>query len=203
MAGGQDGYSRFVRIVRILLPAVALTILVGLFVISKRIDLNEARRGLDINRLISEQGIGSPSFRGTTPDGAIVTLRATRAVPSATSPGAFNATEVAFSVKDKNGLQITLDAAEAYIPAGGELATLSGGVKLAVSTGIRLETEELWAAPDFTSMGTPGKLMAEAPFGTIEAGAMQMTSELAENGERSYRLVFEQGVKLVYMPVTE
>mgnify|MGYP006314263865 FL=1 len=75
---------------------------------------------------------------------------------------------------------------------------MSGGVRVETSAGYRLETGDLTGRLDRTQLSAPGAVVAEAPFGRIDAGAMQL--DRADGNAGDSILVFKNRVRLVYDP---
>ena len=75
---------------------------------------------------------------------------------------------------------------------------LSGGVSIETSTGYTITATGLVASTAQTEVVSDGAVTANAPFGTLDAGSMTLTS--ASDDPAAYVLVFNQGVKLIYDP---
>ena len=202
MASGVGGYSRFVRILKIGLPLLSLAILSTLFLFSSRIDLNAPSPidGIDVDRLVAEQGIGAPNFVGTTSNGGTIHLSAGRAIPDANDTGVFDVTEISARIDEPTGASLNFSAPLAALTAKTQSATFSGGVQMQSSEGLTIQTPQLSITDNFAEITADQKVYATAPFGTLEAGAMQI-SRAAENSDAAgYRFVFTNGVRLVYTP---
>ena len=202
MARGSGGYSTFVRILKIGLPLLSLGILSTLFLFSSRIDLSQPSpiEGVDVDRLIAEQGIGTPQFVGKTTDGAAVHVQAQRAIPNLRPDGGLDATMVQARIDEPSGAVLRLSAPSATFRNQTDDATLSGGVQINSSAGLVVMTDSLEIGRNFDAITAPGTVTATAPFGELQAGAMQITRDSQENGSTGYRIVFNNGVKLVYRP---
>ena len=77
-----------------------------------------------------------------------------------------------------------------------DLAFLEGVVSVDTSDGFHLLTRDLTTRLDVTYAETKSAVRGEAPFGTLEAGGMLLSSG---DGDGNL-LVFNGGVKLIYEP---
>lgn len=202
MAQAFGGYSTFVRILKIGLPLLSLAILSTLFLFSSRIDLSQPSPidGVDVDRLIAEQGIGTPQFVGQTTDGASVHMQARRAIPNLDPDGGLDATMVQARIDEPSGDVLNLSAPIASFRNQTDDATLSGGVALSSSVGLQMTTDSLEIGRNFDNITAPGEVQAIVPFGQLQAGAMQISRAPAQSGPSGYRFVFTNGVKLIYTP---
>jgi lipopolysaccharide export system protein LptC len=86
MAGraALDGWSRLVALLKVLLPLTALAILSTLFLISNRINPDDALpyAEVDVEARLKEPRITAPTYAGTTSDGAALEVTAAEARPS-------------------------------------------------------------------------------------------------------------------------
>lgn len=60
-----------------------------------------------------------------------------------------------------------------------------------------IKTALLEAATDHSVLTAPGTVKAVAPYGTLTAGSMRLSSD--DDGA-THVLVFNDGVKLIYLP---
>lgn len=200
MAVRDNVHSRVVFWLKIILPLAALAILSTLFLFSRRIDTDAALpyAEVDVEDLARNQRLTAPQYAGVTDDGAAVTVTARVARPRSIGDAA-EAESVSARYETPGGLSITLGANEGTLDDTAGRLTLAGDVEIETSTGYRLTTTRLDSALDRTELHSDGVVRAEAPFGTIEAGALQVRHEDAE--VPGYLMVFSKGVKLVYQPV--
>ncbi|MFT3690642.1 LPS export ABC transporter periplasmic protein LptC [Paenirhodobacter sp.] len=194
----DNRHSRLVALAKLVLPLAALALLSTLFLVSERVDpsLASLYADVDVDELAREQRIGTPQFAGMTEDGAAVMVRASAALPDVDATGA-TARDMVARIEAKDGLSADIIAKTGRIdPAGGQVL-LSGGVAMQTSTGYRMHTPEMTLRTDRSRVTAPAKVRAEAPFGTIDAGAMELSRPSAET---PYDLAFKDGVKLIYQP---
>lgn len=187
--------TRIVRWLRVLLPLAALAILSTLFLFGKTPDTepNIPYAEVDAQNMAREPRMTAPQYAGVTPDGAAISLSAAEATPA--SADGTTARGLHLSWKSPDGLTADLTA-----PLAGQAdgtISLSGGVTMTTSTGWRLRAPQIEAATDRSRITTADGVMADAPFGQIEAGTMEL---LPGTDPRDHILNFTGGVRLLYQP---
>ncbi|MFN6951399.1 MAG: LPS export ABC transporter periplasmic protein LptC [Albidovulum sp.] len=199
MAVRDNVHSQVVFWLKIVLPLIALAILSTLFLFSRRIDTDAALpyAEVDVEDLARNQRLTAPHYAGITADGAEVTVTAGVARPVRDS-GAAEAESVSARYEMRGGLSITLDARQGVLDDAASRLILAGDVEIATSTGYRVTAARLVSALDRTELHSDGAVRAEAPFGTIDAGRLEVRHMDAEVS--GYLVVFSEGVKLVYRP---
>ncbi len=197
MALADNAYSRFVQIIKVALPLIALGLLSTLFLFSRSIDPADAIpfSDIDVAQIAEEQSLAAPKFSGVTSDGSTISLRAEAARPDLTDPRLLKVTNVIADILTSSGTQIAVLSDEALYDGAGDTLELLGRVRVNTSTGFELRTDAIIADLAHTGLVTEGPVSGFSPAGTLEAGRMQMTS-----AEGSQVLVFKDGVKLVYEP---
>lgn len=200
MTARGNVYSRVIFWVKIALPLMALVILSTLFLFSRRIGTEGALpfAEVDVDALVREQRLTEPEFLSMTDDGAALSIAASTARPNSAAGGA-SAENLVAAYEAEDGLRIDLTAATGLIDREAGRMALSGGVEIVTSTGYRMTTAGLDSALDQTELVSDGTVRAEAPYGTIDAGGMEISHGGA--GTDGYVLVFNKGVKLIYEPV--
>lgn len=197
MATAGDGHSRLVFWLKIVLPLIALAILSTLFLVSRNIGGNGTVpfSDVDLDALARDPQLSAPQYSAMTEDGAALTVQSDLARPTAAG---VVATAIAARYESQGGLRIDLSAAEGSFDEVAGTLSMSGGVEVETSSGYRLETGDLTGRLDRTQLSAPGAVVAEAPFGRIDAGAMQLDREDGNSGDSI--LVFKNRVRLVYDP---
>lgn len=203
MLRSDNQYSRFIALLKILLPVSALALLSTMFLISKSVDpttsLSYAR--VNLEELTGDQRIDSPRFSSVTEDGAAITFSAKSAVPDPDQTNVFSAEGLAARIETPDGGAVDINASKALINGSSNIVDLSGGVTLVTSTNYHIATNGLSTAMDTTSAKTLGPVEADGPMGHLTAGQAEITREGEESD--TYLLVFKGGVKLIYDPKTE
>jgi lipopolysaccharide export system protein LptC len=194
-----DRHTRVVGWLKVALPLMALAILSTLFLLADRIDPEAALpyAEVDVEDLAREPRMTAPTYSGTTSDGAALTLSAEEARPATGDTGA-KAKGLRLQLDTPDGAKTDLRATDARLdPTAGEVV-LSGGVIVTTSTGYVLETAEVAARLDRSGLESRAPVTAEGPAGQLSAGGMTLGQDNRTPGD--YVLVFNGGVRLVYLP---
>lgn len=186
--------TRIVTWLRVILPLAALAILSTLFLLSRRPDPEGAipYATVDAEARARDPHITAPSYAGVTADGATLALTADRATPGQ-GGGVAAAEGLRLDWKGVDGLELVLTAPTATMQQGTIL--LDGGVRLAASTGWRIEAPRIEAATDRSRIAATGGVSAAAPFGDVTAGAVELRRQ-----QDHALLDFTGGVRLIYRP---
>ncbi|SOC15045.1 hypothetical protein [Rhodobacter maris] len=198
MLGRESRHSLLVHWAKLALPLSALVLLSTLFLFSSRVDPTTASiyAKVDVNALVAEPRLTAPEYSGMTEDGAALTVRAKTATPDPKGHGA-SAREVIAKLEAADGGVTDLTASTGVVdPSAGQIA-LSKGVAVQTSGGYRMATDTAEIATDRSLIRAPGAVRGEAPFGTIEAGRMEIGRAAPD---APYDLLFNGGVKLIYQP---
>jgi lipopolysaccharide export system protein LptC len=194
-----DQHTRVVGWLKVALPLMALAILSTLFLVADRIDPDAALPDaeVDVETLAREPRMTAPSYAGTTTDGAALALTAEEARP-ADATGPAKAAGLRLTLETPDGGTTFLTAATAVMDRAARQVVLSGGVTVTTGTGYRLETGEVVAKLDRSGLQSRGEVTASGPAGRIRADRMTLGQDNRTPG--AYLLVFNGGVRLVYMP---
>lgn len=193
-------HSRVVFWLKIVLPLLALAILSTLFLFSRRIDTDAALpyARVDVEALARDPRLTSPEYSAVTEDGAAVALTARTARTGQGAGDGTSAEDLVAAYETPGGLRIDISAREGRIDRPGGRMRLSGDVEIVTSTGYTMLTEGLDGALDRTDLRSDGGVTAEAPFGRITAGQMEIRHE--STGNPGYVLDFKTDVMLIYDP---
>lgn len=199
MPSHNNRYSRMVAWLKVLLPLIALGLLSTMFLISKTIDptksLTYAR--VDLDEVMREQKIASPTFSSVTKDGAAITFSAESARPEE-GKNRYSAHGMIARIETPDGATVDINAQDAMIDGGTNQIDLSGGVTLVTSTQYTIRTNKLATSIDATDIQSDGPVTADGPMGSLAAGHASISQH--DNHSGTYLLVFKDGVKLVYDP---
>jgi lipopolysaccharide export system protein LptC len=194
-----DSHTRMVGWLKVALPLMALAILSTLFLVADKIDPEDALpyAEVDVEDLAREPRMTAPSYAGTTSDGGALTLTADEARPE-TEGTAAEAQGLRLELATPDGGRTQLRAATAVMDQAGQQVLMSGGVIVTTDTGYRLETAEVVAKLDRSSLQSLGAVQATGPAGEITAGGMTLNQDNQTPG--AYLLVFNTDVRLIYLP---
>ncbi len=195
----MDRHTRVVGWLKVTLPLMALAILATLFLLADRIDPEAALpyAEVDVEDLAREPRMTAPTYAGTTSDGGALTLSADEARPSADGAPA-RAQALRLQLDTPDGAATNLTAADAVLDNVEREIVLSGGVVITTSTGYRVETAEMTAKLDRSGLQSQTPVTAKGPAGDLSAGGMTLGQDNRTPG--GYLLVFNGGVRLVYLP---
>lgn len=191
-------HSKVVGLLKVVLPLVALAILSTLFLAQRTIDPQDAipYAEVDVADRLREPRVTDAAYAGVTEDGASLTLQAADARPGvAGTPNGGQATTVTGRIETPDGAVTDLVAGTALMDSGARKVVLSGGVVVTSSTGYVIAATGISMATDRTALDSDGAVQAQGPLGTLNAGGLHIGPSGA-----GYVVVFNGGVKLVYLP---
>jgi len=202
MAGraALDGWSRLVSWLKVLLPLTALGLLSTLFLVSNRINPEDAipYAEVDVAERLREPRMTAPTYAGTTTDGSSLVVSAAEARPESEGVSGARAQDVVGKLTTPDGKETGLVADTAAMAMNGAEITFSGAVEVTHSSGYRVTTESLAANLRETDLKSTAPVQAEGPAGQITADRMELGP--LPSGGAGYLLVFNGHVKLVYQP---
>ena len=198
--GSDDGWSRLVAWLKVALPLTALALLSTLFLVSNRINPDDALpyANVDVEDRLKEPRITLPTYAGTTSDGAALEVTADEARAAQEGGQGAKAETVRVHVTMPDGARTDLVAERAQMALDQKEIAFEGAVRLDHSTGYSILSERMTARLDETDIRSPSAVTAEGPGGRITAQSMQLTQSGSGSGD--YVLVFNGDVKLVYLP---
>jgi lipopolysaccharide export system protein LptC len=198
LSRGNSAHSRIVASLKVALPLIALGILSTLFLVSRTIDPADAipYAEVDVQDRIREPRMTTPTFAGVTSDGSSLTVLADEARPG-NGDAVGTAVNVHATLALPTGSETTFTAGTASLDTKGKQIELGGGVDIATPQGFRIVTDSLTAALDKTNVTSGGPVTATGPLGNLWSESMAITQQ-GESG--TYVLLFQKGVKLVYLP---
>lgn len=199
MAAAFDNlHSRLVFWLKIILPLLALGVLSTLFLFSRQLEVESMLpyAEVDLQEMAREQRLSGAEFTSMTRDGAALRVSARTARPGA--EGGASAEGLVAAYDTAEGLHVELVAAEGVLDQAAGLLRLGGGVTIVTSSGFTMTTAGLVSRLDQTKMVTDGAVSGKAPFGTIDAGGMEVDGTDPAGSDNV--LVFNKGVRLLYDP---
>ena len=194
-------YSRFITVLKVALPLLALGLLSTMFLVSNRITDSTASipyAKVDLAQRAQEQQITAPFFSGRTSAGHLVAFSAESARPDPDDPNRSSARKMDARIDFVDGSRITISAENAAIDNKSHVATFENGVLIVSSTGYEIRTRQLVAHMREGRLLAPESVTGIAPGGRVEAGKLEVTED-AQTGETT--LFFSDGVKLIYEPL--
>lgn len=192
-----DGWSRLVGWLKVALPLTALGLLSTLFLISNRIDPDRGTFG-DFESRLREPRLTGPIYSTVTDSGSALTIIAAEARPATVGGAPSTAADVTARMTAPDGKRTDLRAAKAELDPATDLLHLTGDVRIDDPNGYRIVTERLDAELSRNAFSSPGPVTATGPTGVITAATMTLKPDPED--EKSYLLVFNGSVKLLYQP---
>lgn len=196
----DNRYSRFVAWVKLALPLAALALLSTLFLFPGepgREAADSAGRA-ELQALMQRRLMRAPTYTSVTEGGGALAVTADTATPRESAPDLFDVSALAVELVAADGGRTTLAARSGVIDRRAQEGTFLGRVRVMTAEGYLLRTERLEATLDGARAVAPLPVRIEGPDLTIEAGAMRATTP--EGGPPAGRMLFKDGVRLLYDP---
>jgi lipopolysaccharide export system protein LptC len=191
-------YSRFVALVKVALPLLALVLLSSLFLAARQPG-EEGASGLttrDVVRIARDQRLDNAVYTAVTDTGGSLVLSARTAVPR-TGTEVVDVTGLDATLHGTDGRVTTLAAETGAVDRAARSGAFSGDVRVATSDGYRLFTEALTASFDGDLIRSDVPVRVLGPRTTITADRMEARAGAV--GPAGV-VVFKGGVRLVYVP---
>ena len=200
MAGYSNAYSRFVMGAKIVLPLMALGLLSTLFLLARDTDREVALpySEAEIETLTEGSRITNPSFAGVNLDGTSLIVAAGIASEDPDIPGRVVIEDMQAEIRTPANVEILMGSDRGTYSRTDGRSVLSGNVHAVTSTGYAISADRLVAVTERSLLRSEGPVRAEGPLGSIEAGEMEIVRTPGAQG--GYVLVFNGGVKLLYLP---
>lgn len=193
--------TRIVRWLRILLPLLALCLLSTLFLFSRESQTESQipYAEVDAEAMARDPRVIAPQYAGVTDDGAQLALTAAEVAPREGG----NASDLRLDWRRPDGLTADVTAPSASMYDG--TIRLRGGVRMTTSSGWTIDAQGIDAAMDRSRLAAGDGIAAEAPFGRLTAGQMELVPDAPGGGGASADdaasiLNFSGGVRLIYQP---
>lgn len=201
----KDTHSRVVRVLRWVLPLVALILLASIFVLSNSSKLQYGLILADskLAELAVGQKITNPQFSGVTRGGDAFTIAAEWALPDAPKPERIELSKPRTTIDFESGRALEVAAGSGLLNLETSEATLADEVNVITSSGFVATSSSLLMNFRTGNLSSGGPVHADSPMGTIDAGSMTLTQDLDENPAGQAVLQFTKSVKLVYKPNEE
>jgi len=201
MPWADNAWSRWVVLLKITLPLIALCLLASIFLLSRRIDPTATLpfSEVDVAGRAREPRMTTPTFSGVASDGSRVTVNASDMRPNLARPGSGTATDLRARMVSLTGETTDVIADHGWIDTEGGTYELTGAVRADLSSGYSIAAPKMNGSLDASALDATGPVEASAPNGRITADAMQIRSDPAHPG--TYLVVFNGNVRLIYQPV--
>lgn len=196
-AGLTNRRSRVVAWLKIVLPLTALVLLSTLFLLARE----RPTQGVAATSLLTEggvarEGIAKPIFSGTNMRGDLMTITAERVQLGVAESVSAEAVQTILILNDGSRLEIR--AGSAIVEPAQTAVRLQNTVTVSSSAGYDVTAPSMMATIDPVRAEAAGPIQATGPAGTLTAGAMALQTDGSGDGQN--RLVFTDGVRVVYTP---
>ena len=197
MAMADNLHSRVVGWTKIVLPLLAIALLSTLFLFARNATGPSEIPVAEITEIAREQRISAPNFAGIAADGSIIEISAKFAQPQEGSLDQLVITSPSLTIDALDGTKLRIFAGQGVIDGVGQTARLTGLARLETSSGYMMETDALSADLATGQVISDGRLAVIAPFGTLEAGRIEIVVPSNEIGQQMH---FTNGVRMLYKP---
>ncbi len=196
---GDNFHTRLVNWAKIILPLVALGLLSTLFLLSRKVDLNDKISIIDVDLVqrAHDQGVTNPSFAGVTLGGEEVSFSAQSVRPDPSDRDILLAERAQAKLRLNGGGVVDISSQRGTANQTEMTALLEGDVRFETTTGYVIRTDSINTRFSTLYAETPGAITGTGPPGDLSAGRMLLTSD-PKTGAAHLR--FTDGVKLIYMP---
>ena len=201
MGLGNDGYTRFVTVTKVVLPLIAIGLLgtVFLFTSDDSLESGFSFSKADLDTLESGMRIVKPRMFGSNPNGDLYNFVADALLPDSLTPSLVEAQKISGEIQYQTGGTVQLSAGKAEFMLEGNQIRLSGGMLVVTSDGYRVTGEGLLAELDTGKLTSNGAVSATGPLGSIQAGNFRV--ELVGTDDEEKQMIwFENGVMLSFKP---
>ncbi len=194
-------YTRWVGLLKITLPLVAIGILSTVFLVQQEDQFEGGLVFTKIDRATLGDGltISNPRYSGITTGGDAFTLAAVRATPDQSKATKLELTDIKAEFSYANGLNVLANAAHGLALISDQVLHLDGGLTGESTNGFMFNGTGGVFDLRSGAFESAGAVTIVGPDQRLEAGKMRVTP--AQNDENQI-LFFEKGVKITYIPAS-
>ncbi len=195
-------YSRFVTVLKVGLPLVALAMLSALFLIQ-----NDDGPGAtitfspgDIAALGAGMRVTNPTLTGSTRGDDRFRFTAEVVVPDAAPPTRATLTGLDGRIDFTDGTAADIAARSGEIDLDAQDLALTGAVRIATSEGLAVTGDDVSVDLRLGVLEARGGVVTEGPMGRIDSETLRIEPSAGAEGARL--ITFGNGVRLVYDPAS-
>ena len=198
-------YSAFIKLVKYIMPIIAITLFSSIFLFKKKNILVPEALSItaELLNLTKKQKIINPKFSGLTNFGDSFILKAFEAMPDSPKPEKIKLTEPNLEFNALRGIGFIVKSNKGSINFIKQSARLNGNVFIEITNGYKILSENIKLNLKLGNLIAPGKVEGYGPSGKVIAGSMEIFRNIdiaAHNANGSLR--FYNGVRLIYLPST-
>jgi lipopolysaccharide export system protein LptC len=203
MPTGPGLYSRFVAILKVGLPLVAVGLLSALFLVQTddRLGGELTFTQGDMEALGSGLRVTNPTFTGTSRGEDRFRFTADLVVPDAAPPTRASITGLSGEVALLGGPEVGLTAESGELDIEGQQLVLTGAVDIETSDGYRMRAPQVTIDLAAGGIEAGDEVASEGPLGRIDSGTLSVAPASEDTASR--RFSFGNGVRVVYDPPPE
>jgi lipopolysaccharide export system protein LptC len=199
MAGRKLTYSQTIFAVKIILPAVAILLIIGVFALSRgqtdQTNLPFSVR--EISERLREQAVANPLYIGSTQNGTEIRVSAERLVPAKGDQKVTTFTTVrAEFIDDQISIGI-ITANQARLDTAADTVEFIGDVMMTDDETRQVNAGKLLTNRDMTNSVFDGSVQLMDRNNSITAEKLEI---LRQTSTSPRRFVFTDNVKLIYIP---
>ena len=200
MRSGPGLYSRFVAILKIGLPLIALGMLSALFLIQSddRLGGEISFSQADLVALGSGLRISNPTFTGTTRNNEPFRFTADMVIPDAAPPTRADIEWLDGRMELQGGLIVDISSDAGVLDIDGQILALDQNVVVETSDGLRVLSARVTVDLQAGLLVASGGVRATSAMGQIDSQTLRIDPHKIEEDARL--ISFEKGVRLVYDP---
>ena len=192
-------HSQLVGWAKIILPMSALALLSTLFLFARDANTPDDAALAKAEEIAREQKVTAPEFAGVTDSGDIIIIAAKSAQPDVARPDTLQINDIRMRLDTTDGSFVEVTAVQGEVDGRARIARFLGLARLQTSNGYEMETNGLVAELQTGRVTSNGLLEIRAPFGAVTAGMVTFQVETPEAGQQ---MLFTNGVRLLYEPIT-
>jgi len=204
---GLTNRSQVVATLKLVLPLTALGLMSMVFLLADPVDPSRAidTAEIDVEERARDPRLSGARFAGVTDEGGALTIEAGAARSDPDAALRFQVQDFVLRLQgiplpqaEGPGGTVLAQARAGLIDRGRGRFEMSGDIRLLADPGYDLTASRVAGLLDRTLIEAEGPIAGQAPVGRIEAGALTVTAGPGDAG--GTRLVFRQGVRLLYHP---
>lgn len=195
--GGLDR-TRIVGALKLVLPLSALALLSMVFLTAAPVDPTRALETatIDVEDRVRDPRLSGARFAGVTDEGAALTIEAGIARSDAQAALRFQLDDLEIRLTAPDGATFVARADTGRLDRAAGRFEMAGDIRLQASPGYDLTATRIEGLLDRTRIEAEGPVAGQAPGGRLQAGHLSLTARPGDPA--SNRLVFRQGVRLIY-----
>ena len=194
--------SRWVQVLRLVLPLTALVMLSLLFLLAETVDPERAIEQADFDVLdrARDPRLSGAEIASVTVEGTEIRLIAEVVRVATDGILRFQGAPLVLNIDDADGEVLNARSRSGILDRGAGEFTMENDVLIEAASGYTMETAFVSGLLDQTYLEAPGQVVGWGPAGDLTAGALTVRRD-PESGH--HVLLFTGGVRLLYNPISE